>query len=189
LGESGGALSAVWLVGKVRCYARSEPLSSSRFSRVGTDAGDLRNRGATGHAPGPAAAARGACDDQDTGSHLRQQALQGTPSSACGGTSRKGNSVSEERHLRTKPKSRGVKTLSGWCQSVRLWSSFLGGQFWKRIVTLGISGGRSLTGPLRDARRFPSTRWYPVPRVTRTTLRFGICPSFKGHSLSRRAQP
>jgi hypothetical protein len=28
-----------------------------------------------------------------------------------------------------------------------------------RIVTLGISGGRSLTRPLRDARRFPSTRW------------------------------
>jgi hypothetical protein len=58
LGESGGALSAVWLVGKVRCYARSEPLSSSRFSRVGTDAGDLRNRGATGHAPGPLSSSR-----------------------------------------------------------------------------------------------------------------------------------
>ena len=58
-----------------------------------------------------------------------------------------------------------------------------------RIVTLGISGGRSLTGPLRDARRFPSTRWYPVPGATRTTLGFGICPSFKDHSLSRRAQP
>jgi hypothetical protein len=27
-----------------------------------------------------------------------------------------------------------------------------------RIVTIGISGGGSLTGPLRDARRFPSTR-------------------------------
>ena len=26
-----------------------------------------------------------------------------------------------------------------------------------RIVTIGISGGRSLTGPFRDARRFPST--------------------------------
>jgi hypothetical protein len=37
-----------------------------------------------------------------------------------------------------------------------------------RIVTVGISGGRSLTRPLRDARRFPSTRWYPVPRATRT---------------------
>jgi hypothetical protein len=32
-----------------------------------------------------------------------------------------------------------------------------------RIVTGGISGGGSLTGPLRDARRFPSTRWFPVP--------------------------
>jgi hypothetical protein len=32
-----------------------------------------------------------------------------------------------------------------------------------RIVTLGISGARSLTGPLRDDRRFPSTRRYPVP--------------------------
>jgi hypothetical protein len=55
-----------------------------------------------------------------------------------------------------------------------------------RIVTLGVSGGRSLTGPLRDARRFPSTRWYPVPGVTRTTLGFGIRPSFKNHFLSRR---
>jgi hypothetical protein len=35
-------------------------------------------------------------------------------------------------------------------------------------------------GPLRDARRFRSTRWYPVPWATRTTLGFGICPSFKG---------
>jgi hypothetical protein len=58
-----------------------------------------------------------------------------------------------------------------------------------RIVTLGISGGRSLTTPLRDARRFPSTRWYPVPGATRTTLGFGICSSFKDPSLSRRAQP
>jgi hypothetical protein len=56
-----------------------------------------------------------------------------------------------------------------------------------RIVTLGISGGGSLTRLFRDARRFPSTRWYPVPRATRTTLGFEICPSFKDHSLSRRA--
>jgi hypothetical protein len=34
--------------------------------------------------------------------------------------------------------------------------------------------GRSLTGPLRDARRFPSTRWYPAPGATRTTLGFGF---------------
>jgi hypothetical protein len=58
-----------------------------------------------------------------------------------------------------------------------------------RIVTLGVSGGRSLTRPLRDARRFPSTFWYPVLGATRTTLGFGICPSFKGHFLSRRAKP
>jgi hypothetical protein len=58
-----------------------------------------------------------------------------------------------------------------------------------RIVTLGISGGRSLTGPFRDARRFPSTRWYLVPGATCTTLGLGICPSFKDHSLSRRAKP
>jgi hypothetical protein len=51
------------------------------------------------------------------------------------------------------------------------------------------SGGRSLTGPLRDARRFPSARWYPVPGATRTPLGFGICPSFKDHFLSPRAKP
>jgi hypothetical protein len=53
-----------------------------------------------------------------------------------------------------------------------------------RIVTSGISGGRSLTGPLRDARRFPSTRWYPVPRATRTTVGFGICPSLGPFSVA-----
>jgi hypothetical protein len=58
-----------------------------------------------------------------------------------------------------------------------------------RIVPGGISGERSLTGPLSDARRFPSTRRYPVPSSTRTTLGFGSCPSFKDHSLSRRAKP
>jgi hypothetical protein len=58
-----------------------------------------------------------------------------------------------------------------------------------RIVTIGILGGGSLTGPLRDARRFPSTRWYPVPRATCTTLGFGIFPSFKDHFLSARAKP
>jgi hypothetical protein len=58
-----------------------------------------------------------------------------------------------------------------------------------RIVTVGISGGRWLTRPLRDARQFHSTRWYPVPGATRTPLGFGICPSFKYHSLSRRAIP
>ena len=51
-------------------------------------------------------------------------------------------------------------------------------------MTVGVSGG-----PLRDAKGFPSTRWYPVPGATRTTLGFGICPSFKGHSLSPRSTP
>ena len=46
-----------------------------------------------------------------------------------------------------------------------------------RISTVGISGGRSLTWPLRDARRFPSTRWYPVLTCTRTPRQFGICRS------------
>jgi hypothetical protein len=32
-----------------------------------------------------------------------------------------------------------------------------------RIVTVGVSGRGSLTGPLRDSRRFPATRWYFVP--------------------------
>jgi hypothetical protein len=41
-----------------------------------------------------------------------------------------------------------------------------------RIVTLRFRVGRSLTGPLRDARRFPSTRWYPVPGTTR--FRWGL---------------
>jgi hypothetical protein len=58
-----------------------------------------------------------------------------------------------------------------------------------RIVTSGISGGRSLTRPFRDARRFPSTRLYPVPRARRTPRTCGRCPSFKGHFLSRRAEP
>jgi hypothetical protein len=59
-----------------------------------------------------------------------------------------------------------------------------------RIVTCGISGGEvAHRAVLRDTRRFPSTRWYPVPGATRTTLGFGICPSFKGHFLSRRAKP
>jgi hypothetical protein len=58
-----------------------------------------------------------------------------------------------------------------------------------RIVTCGISGGRSLTRPFRDACRFPSTRWYPVLTCTRTPRTFGICPSCKDPFLSRRAKP
>jgi hypothetical protein len=58
-----------------------------------------------------------------------------------------------------------------------------------RIVTVGVSGvGDELTRPFRDARRFPSTRGYPVPGATRATSGFEICPSFKGHSLSPRAK-
>jgi hypothetical protein len=37
----------------------------------------------------------------------------------------------------------------------------------------------------RDARRLPSTRWYLLLVCTRTPRQFGICPSFKGHFLSR----
>jgi hypothetical protein len=58
-----------------------------------------------------------------------------------------------------------------------------------RIVTVGMSGGRSLTRPLRDARRFPSTRWYLVPEASPATLRFGSCPSFKDHICRPRAKP
>ena len=53
-----------------------------------------------------------------------------------------------------------------------------------RVVTCGISGGRWLTGPFRDALRFPSTRLSPVLTCTRTPQKFGICPSFKEHFLS-----
>jgi hypothetical protein len=55
------------------------------------------------------------------------------------------------------------------------------------IVTFGL-GERSRV-PLRDARRFSLDTVAPVPRATRTTLGFGICPSSKDHSLSRRANP
>jgi hypothetical protein len=40
----------------------------------------------------------------------------------------------------------------------RLGSAHVMLQRWKRCESLGISGGRSLTRPFRDARRFPSTR-------------------------------
>jgi hypothetical protein len=49
-----------------------------------------------------------------------------------------------------------------------------------RIELFGISGGRSLTRPFRDARRFLSPELYPVLTCTRTPRTFGICPSFKG---------
>jgi hypothetical protein len=56
-----------------------------------------------------------------------------------------------------------------------------------RIVTIGMSGGRSLTGAV--SRRPPISLVMMVLGVTRTPLGFGICPSFKGHSLSRRPKP
>ena len=56
-----------------------------------------------------------------------------------------------------------------------------------RIVTLAVSG--SLTRPFRAARRFPSTRWYPVLTWTRTPRKFGICLSFKGRFPSPRPKP
>jgi hypothetical protein len=58
-----------------------------------------------------------------------------------------------------------------------------------RIVTSGISGGRSLTRPFRHTRPIPLARLYPVPRATRTPRKFGRCPSFKDHSRLRRAEP
>jgi hypothetical protein len=39
---------------------------------------------------------------------------------------------------------------------------------------VGVSGGRPLTRPFRDARRFPSTRWYFLPGATRTTRQLGF---------------
>jgi hypothetical protein len=58
-----------------------------------------------------------------------------------------------------------------------------------RIVTCGVSGGRSLMRSLRGARRFPSTRWYPVPGLRVRRWDMEVCPSFKGHFLSPRAKP
>jgi hypothetical protein len=60
-----------------------------------------------------------------------------------------------------------------------------------RIVTCeGFGFGRSLTRPLRDARRFPVSHYMvPVPEATRTTLGFGTCPSFKDHLCRPRAKP
>ena len=57
-----------------------------------------------------------------------------------------------------------------------------------RIVTCGISGGRTLTRPLRDARRFHSTRSYPVPRSSRTPRKFRILSIVQG-SFSVVQQP
>ena len=52
-----------------------------------------------------------------------------------------------------------------------------------------VSGGGSLTGPLRNTRDFPQHDGTSYRVATRTPLGSGVCPSFKGHSLSRRAKP
>jgi hypothetical protein len=48
----------------------------------------------------------------------------------------------------------------------------------KSCESSGVSGGRSLT-----------RRWYPVPGATRTSLGFGICPSFQGPLSVAPCQP
>jgi hypothetical protein len=50
----------------------------------------------------------------------------------------------------------------------------------------GLVRGGGSRGRFATPARIPSTRWYPVPGATRTTLGFGMCPSFKDHSLPRR---
>jgi hypothetical protein len=52
-------------------------------------------------------------------------------------------------------------------------------------------GGRALTGPFRDARRLSLYTMVPRTGATRSTLGlgFGVCSSFKDHSLSCRATP
>jgi hypothetical protein len=56
-----------------------------------------------------------------------------------------------------------------------------------RIMTEGISGGRSLTGPLRDARRFPSARWCPVPGLR--VRRWGLGSVHRSRAILCRAVP
>jgi hypothetical protein len=46
---------------------------------------------------------------------------------------------------------------------------------------------RSLARPFRDARRFPSTRWWPVPGATRTTLGLGFV--HRSRDILCRAKP
>jgi hypothetical protein len=53
-----------------------------------------------------------------------------------------------------------------------------------RIVTLGVSGGRSLTRPFRDARRFPLETIVARTEGYTYAANVWIHPSFKGHSLS-----
>jgi hypothetical protein len=59
-----------------------------------------------------------------------------------------------------------------------------------RIGLVGVSGGRSLTRPFRDARRFP---WHDCSPCWSSnyayTAKLWICLSFGNHSLSPRAKP
>jgi hypothetical protein len=86
---------------------------------------------------------------------------------------------------------RGESSGAAWKRSVSGVAACNGGPPYSdgKRCGKGFRVGDRSRAPLRDARRFPSTRWYPVPGATRTTLGFGICPSFKGHFLSRRAKP
>jgi hypothetical protein len=86
----------------------------------------------------------------------------------------------EQSRRRTTAQRDGTRSTGGLCG----WGTAM-----QKLRMVGISGGESLTGPFRDARRFPSTRWYSVLGAKRTTLGFGIRPSSKDHSLSRRAHP
>jgi hypothetical protein len=56
-----------------------------------------------------------------------------------------------------------------------------------RIVTVGVFGWEIAHEAV--SRRPPISLYTMVPWATRTTLGFGICPSFKDHSLSPRAKP
>ena len=58
-----------------------------------------------------------------------------------------------------------------------------------RSVTLGVSGGGSLTRLFRDARRFPSTGLYPVPRAACTARNAWALSIVKGPFSVRRARP
>ena len=62
------------------------------------------------------------------------------------------------------------------------------GEF-RPIVTIGISEGRMLTRPIRDARRFPSTRWYRAPGTGLRVLRWGLRFVHRPRAIFCRAVP
>jgi hypothetical protein len=80
----------------------------------------------------------------------------------------RGSENATKGHGRTKP-ARG-----GGCSDAQVANRFWGFRVWENRNTR----------PLRNVRRLPSTRWYPVLTRTRSPRVYGICPSFKGHSLS-----